>query len=181
MTYTSLHLQRVDWVDIFNLMKIVKVLIKNSEMKQVYIVACILLCSFQHKDKGDPVKVITIIKTKMSIETVISVPCEDVGNLIPRDTFYIYEKDKQKQILQWIIESNPCNAHASCDIDSRARIFINHESGKTDSLCIGYGSVFAFNGKCMELPRRDLINMLIAMDRDIRPDEIEDSDQIKIK
>lgn len=115
----------------------------------------------------------------MTIETIIAIPCDEVSKQMPRDTFYIYEKDKQKQILQWLNEATPCNASAACNIDSRARMFISYESGTTDSLCIGYGSVFAFNGRCMELPKRNLINMLIDMDREIYPWEIEDSIQSK--
>ena len=135
-------------------------------MNHLLMVLGFLLTVLAQKPGEDPVNVITVVKTTVEMETGFAVYCDGLSKLYPRDTFFIYEKKSQQRLLQLIGQATPSSAITACNIDTRARIFISHESGQTDSLCLGYGYLFSFNGRCMQLSRFDLINLLIQMDKD---------------
>ena len=141
---------------------------KNRLMKYLLFTTFNLLCSFQHDGRDSSIKTLMIIKSSMNTYSITNVSCDELHiQLFPVDTFYITENEKQNKIVELIKEARPIHTdHPPCNIDTRAKIFITRESGSIDSLCMGYSSLFALNGECMELPKRDLINILIDMYKD---------------
>ena len=82
-------------------------------MKLLILSICTLFLVHQ-SEQQDTIKVITIMKTTMNMETITAISCGEEWKLYPQDTFYIYDKEIQCKIFQLLKEGRPIKNYFSC-------------------------------------------------------------------
>lgn len=112
---------------------------------------------------GQEISAIKVIKTELSTDCAIDVDCDKFFRqfAFSLDTFYINDQQNQDEMRKHI--KNAARVSDKWNVDTRAKMYVYYTSGKTDSLCLGYTTIFSFNGAAMQLKDRKLIKMIDTM------------------
>src|SRR5688572_22495197 len=103
---------------------------------------------------------IYLLENYSSTLTPADISCDGINRFEDIDTFYLYDLDTMERIIHFIKKANP---YPKNNIDARGNIYINYQSGKTDSVCISSTPFFLLNGKGMMLPDDSLFYILNLM------------------
>lgn len=119
---------------------------------------------FINLQQGDnDVKFIEIRKIPFQRMYPINISCDDFdmrAASIFADTFMITKPEMQQRIVNAVAHAKKAYQY---DLDIRAKVFVEYNSGKIDTICLTEFEYFTLNGTVMLFPNADVVNMVDSL------------------
>lgn len=134
--------------------------------KYAFFLVIPLFCFFKKETQNKMIK-ITVLKVGFDYTTPADVTCDQFETAWA-DMIDTIDMTNNEQIKSLITKSLKAKVAKQPYVDARAKIFVNYESGKTDTFCIGTTSIFYRNGRMLDYGNKDLSNYLWDLPYDRR-------------
>ena len=129
----------------------------------------VLLCCFFFVSNGivkkDKIKTIEITTANFMINShkIMNVTCNGLEQQFMCASFYIDNKKEQDMILDGIKNAERVSTYDQAGIDTRVRLNLIYQSGKTVEVCFGLSPIFMLNGQAMRLTDMRVVNYLFSL------------------